>query len=197
MKDKILELLGAGLTQVQVSHAVGVDESYISQLMSDEDFVAAVQELRSKKAGDLVEHDGRIDTLEQAALTRISEAIPFMKPMDALKTFHTLNNAKRKTGLNHGVQQTPSQIAVLQLPENATVIFQLSTDNQVVSVAGRSVATLPSANVTSMLRKKQAEEQLVKLTNGAAAGAPASLPALPMVIQEASRSRRVPIEEQI
>lgn len=197
MQEKIQEMLGAGLTQSQVAHAVGVDESYISQLMTDEEFVRTVQELRSEKASAFIEHDGRIDTMEQAALARISESIPFMKPMDALKTFQTLNSAKRKTGLNHGVQQVPSQIAILNLPENASVVFQLSTDNQVVSVEGRSVATLPSSNVTAMLRKRQAEAQLVKLTNGAAAGAPATLNALPSSIQQANRARRVPIEEQI
>lgn len=197
MKDKIIELLGAGLANVQVANAVGCDESYISQLMLDESVIAQVQALRSEKASAFVQHDGNIDTLEQLALARVAETMQFLKPMEALRAFEKLNSARRKTGINHGLPQAPSQVVSISLPENAQVSFKLSTDNQVIEVEGRSVATLPSSAVGAMLRKHQAQKLLTNMASGAVTLNPKDLPAIPEVVSNANRQRKPPIEDQI
>lgn len=197
MKDKIIELLGCGLSNVQVAQTVGCDESYISQLLADETVVMQVQALRSEKASGYVQHDGNIDSLEMQALARVAETIPFMKPMEALKAFDTLNSARRKTGLNHGIPQAPSQIVTISLPANAEVSFKLSADNQVIEVEGRSVATLPSSAVSALLRKQQAQKLLEKVAAGTLVGLPRAVPMIPEVVSDANRKRKQAIEDLI
>lgn len=177
MKGKIVEMLGAGVSPVQVALACGVSESYISQLLADEDIAQQVKELRVQRASAYVEHDDALDSDEEVArkLVRRNLDTGLLKPMEALKHFQVLNAARRKSDSHGGAQVPTSTIVNLNLPPAAAVQFKLTTDKQVIEIDGRSMTAMPAQQVTKLLREKKAAEMLetslqapkIKLTTSA------------------------------
>lgn len=163
-KDRVVELLGAGVTPVQVASAVGCSESYVSQLLAVPEIEAMVRKLRSERAAEYIEHDDSVQAAEKAALGLVRRNVDngFLKPMEALKHFQVLNAARRKSDSTGGTAVPTNTIVNFTLPENAAVQFKMTTDRQVIEVDGRSMATLPAAQVAKMLREKKAAEQLLE-----------------------------------
>lgn len=161
-KDKIIELLGAGISPVQVAGACGVSESYISQLLSDEAVTAHVQALRIQRTSKYIEQDNSIEAAEKRALELVSRNLEtgFMKPGEALKHFQVLNAAKRKSE-GSAVGTTPNSTVVnLTIPAAAAVQFKMTTDKQVIEIEGRSMSTMPASAVNKMLRERKAKQVL-------------------------------------
>ena len=164
MKDKVLDLLGAGVMQVQVAQALGVDESYVSQLMADESFRNEVQLRRAARAAEHIELDGKIEDLEEMALNKVLKLLPLeTNLMKALKVFQVANAAKKKSEAAVNAQ-TPSTIVNITMPQNALVHFAMTSDKQVVEVDGRSLTTMPSHVVSQKLKERRAQSLLSDLT---------------------------------
>lgn len=158
MKERIIELLGEGVPPSVVAQSVGCDPSYVSQICEQEDVIARIQDLRAQRAAEMVGKDRDINDIEQLALNRIKTLLPMQTDlMKITKVFATMNGARKSTdiGLAQAGNQ-PSTVVSLSLPAAAEVFLRLTTDNQVVEIAGRSMVPLPSAQVASKLREKQA-----------------------------------------
>lgn len=185
MKEDILSLLGDyGLTQRQVADTLGCEESYVSQLMAQEEFRSEVMARRSAKATEYREHDCKVDGGEERALQRVLETIGVMKPMEALKAFQVLNGAKRRSAVQSGPQHV-TQIVNVELPESAMVHFRIAPESrEVIEVEGRSLATLPAGNVRQMLASRTAA-QLTALETAKEVPGAHSLPALPAALRRA------------
>lgn len=161
IRRKIIDLLGAGVPPTQVAMACGVTDSYVSQLLSQEEVSAEVTELRAKRAHQYIEHDDRLDTDEEVArrLVRRNLDNALLKPMEALAHFKVLNGARRQA--QSAVAQTPVATVVnLQLPAITHVQFRMTTEKQVIEVDGRSLATMPASTVNRLLREKKAGDSL-------------------------------------
>lgn len=164
MKDKVIEMLGAGVLQVQVATALGVEESYISQLMAEDGVRDQVAQLRAIKATEYLQHDSAIEDVEAIALERVMKLIPMeTNIIRALKVFQVANAAKKKSESSVTPQQ-PSSIVNITLPQQALVEFKMTVDKQVVEVQGRSMATMPSHVLQAKLRDKKAQELLADTT---------------------------------
>lgn len=157
-QERILELLGAGASQSQVAMAVGVEESYISQLMAQEEFRKAVQELRAEAAAKHAAVDARIDSIEDKAWRRIDNLVELeTNLMKLLKVAQAANAAKRRTQ-GVGMAQPATALTVnIALPQAAVVEFTMSTDRQVVDIGGRAMTTMPSKLVQERLKERKAE----------------------------------------
>lgn len=160
MQEKIVEMLGAGVTPVQVARAVGCEESYVSQILAVPELHGRITELRAVRAAQYIEHDDTIEEMEKRALVRLSNAIDFLRPMEALKAFQVLNSAKKKSDAASRQDVPTSTVVNINLPAAAITQFKLTSDKQVIEVDGRSMATMPAAKVAQMLREKKAGEQL-------------------------------------
>jgi hypothetical protein len=162
MEDRIVELLGAGVLPSVVAQTVGCDPSYISQLMGREEIAAKVAELRMAKTVGMVEHDGKIQDFEELALQKIGTLLPMQNDiMKVTRVFQVLNGARRSAEHNGaGAPQQPGTVVTLNLPAAAHVEFKLTTDGQVVEVAGRSMVPMPSHQVSAQLRARQAARLL-------------------------------------
>lgn len=161
MQDKIIELLGRGIPATQVAAAVGCDDSYISQLLSNESIVAKVQELRVAHYSGYVELDKKVDSAEEAALKKVISLIPYLaKPTEAVQVYKVLNAAKRRTMDAASATQTPTQTVILDLPEAARVRFTLTHDKQVIEIAGRSMTTMPAKSLAAQLEQRTAARML-------------------------------------
>lgn len=156
-QEKIVALLGVGVTPTQVALATGVSDGYISQLIARPEIAAQIAELRTAKAAEHIEHDASLDSDEELArrLVRTNLDRGFLKPMEVLRHFQVLNAARRKSDVSNLQSAPTATIVNLQLPAQAAVQFQLTVDRQVIEVSGRSMATMGAKQVATMLQEKR------------------------------------------
>jgi hypothetical protein len=160
MKDKIIELLGRGIPATQVAAAVGCDDSYISQLLSDEDIAQQVAQLRATHFSGYIEQDDRIDSAEEAALAKVSSLIPFItRPAEAVRVFSVLNAAKRRA-IEQQSTVPVAQTVTLDLPEATRVQLTVTHDKQVIEIAGKSLTTMPAKSLAAQLEQRTAARLL-------------------------------------
>lgn len=161
MKERIIEMLGQGLSATQVANAVGCDDSYISQLLADETVSAQVSALRAEAFSKYVDQDKRLDAAEAAALDKLASLATYItKPTEAARVYGILNAAKRRTVDSVNQQQAVAQTVALDLPAAARVRFTLTNDKQVIEIEGRSMTTMPARNLASQLEQRNATRML-------------------------------------
>lgn len=159
-QDKILSLLSRGLPPSAVANALGIDQSYISQLMSDDAFAA---EVATKKYGLVEKHlarDGAIDKLEDKILEKLEHALPMMhRPMEILKAFATINMAKRKATVSTpaDVLSPSTQIIALQIPQIIQQHFTTNINNQVISAGSQDLITIQSNTLMETVKVAEAK----------------------------------------
>lgn len=160
IRDRVVKLLGQNIQQSVVAAAVGVSDSYVSQLLAEEGVSEEIAKLRAEKLEEAVQQAETIDTVKKLALAKIKGQLPFAKsPLEAARVFQILDNAKRvdanPTADTAGVQTV--QI-VLPASVRGSVRIQINEQNQVIDVEGRSMAPLPSKALPALAaaRKQQA-----------------------------------------
>lgn len=159
------ELLGIGLDQSVVASAIGVSEGLISQWMGDETFAKEVADLRAATAAEAVSRDKKYNSLEDMLLDKLKEKLEsglFMtNAKEILAAIRVINSAVRRGSPAevHGKVQT--QVVKLHLPENSQFAakFVLNGQNQVIEIAGRSMATMPAKGVVEQLEKMKKAQQ--------------------------------------
>lgn len=152
-RDRAISLLGQGFSQSQVAIAIGVTDSWISQLVTEPEVHDEISRLRSGALQEKVEADKTLDDLEKRALKLVADKLPFVRsPMEATKIYATLNKANRKTAAVNPEHDKNTAVTVnITLPKAAAGIhIQLNQNNQVVEVEGQSMATLPSRALPSL-----------------------------------------------
>lgn len=156
MQDKIIELLGRGYAQTIVASAVGCDESYISQLVSQPEVRDQISALRLTHVHASVALDDGVDDLEARALDKMHQMLPFItKPMEAIRIYQIANAAKRRSSEVSSAVESKAPIVQFVLPSVMAVQFKLSSDKQVVEINGKSMSALPSARLNKQLEERR------------------------------------------
>lgn len=161
MKEKIKELLGLNLPNKTVASAVGVDESYISQLLSDEVFAGEVQELRVKTLAEHANRDKAYNALEDALLKKVDDLLPMMvRPMEVVRALQVVNNATRRAAPAELSATAQPSVVVLQLPNAIINKFVVNAQKQIVEVEGETISTMSAKGVLEKLERShiQAKE---------------------------------------
>jgi len=152
-RDQALKLLGSGHSTEVVASAIGVDPSYISQLLAEEEFRTAVTELKYKNLQKHNERDNKLDSLEDKLIERLEKSLPMMiKPSEILNAFRIINSAQRR---GHSAPESitnTTQIVQLFLPEKIVTNFVANINNQVVQAGEQQLVTMQSGTLL-----KQAE----------------------------------------
>lgn len=160
-RERVKALLSSGVSQAQAASAIGVEESYVSQLMAEDEFRREVQEGRAGLAIKHVETDKSIDEIESKAWKKVDALLPLQTDlMKVLKVAQIANAAKRKAEAAAAVNAQPATVVALNLPNVQAVQIVLSTDRQVVEVAGRPLQTLPSSSVQKLLQDRRTTKLL-------------------------------------
>ena len=150
--ERIKQLLGIGLSGEVVATTVGCDPSYISQLMSDENFKAEIIALRSASLTADSHRDSNIGKLEDRAITKLEEMLEWVtKPGDMLRFFQVLNAAKRRgvgAADNLVINQ---QIVQLQLPTAPLERLTIDGRGEVVAVGDQDLITMQPAQLVKQL----------------------------------------------
>jgi len=144
-EERALALLGDGIEPEIVAASIGVTPSYISQLMSREDFRSKVLALRYDNLAEHTTRDKKYYSLEDRLIEKLEQTYEFeTSPLKIARILQIVNGVKHRgnTAAQHEVQNT--QIVNITLPQKASSSFVVNVANQVVSVDNRSVVTLQS-----------------------------------------------------
>ena len=151
MEQRLIKLLGQGVTQLAAADACGVSAPFVSQCMAKESFKAAVTELVGKRNSQYADMDSLADNIQLAALQRLDKVIPLIhKTGDLLNVIDKMDKMKRR---NSAPAETNSAVTVtLTLP---TVILQqltVKTDaqNRVIDIGGSTLLPASSQQVERM-----------------------------------------------
>lgn len=158
--ERALTLLGQGVEATKVAAALGVTDSYISQLISDENFAARVAELRYESLQKHNARDNRYDTLEDTLLKRMEDCIPLMhKPMEILKAIAVINAAKRRGQSSPDSMVNKQTVIQLVMPTQIVNTFKVNPHGQVVEVGNQSLLTIQSGSMDNLLKEKRNENE--------------------------------------
>lgn len=174
---RILKLLGTGVTQRQAALAIGVDESYVSQLCAEEDFQLQVGAIIKKSVETAIAIDTNYNEIEEALSKKLKEMVPWMVSTDqVLRVLKFVNESKKKT--QQGIPQTPEAAngnitsVKLELPVIVKNTFVITPNKEVVGVGEQNLVTLNSASMDQLAKKfldnrqtKQLSEKVV-IDNG-------------------------------
>lgn len=160
-KNQIKELLGTGLSNEIVATAVGVDSSYIAQLLSNENFAAEVTAMRTLALTANSKRDRKIDGIEDTIITKLEELVDsgvIYKPNDVLRAFAVINNAKRR-GVSAAESITINNTVVnLQLPNRVIKEFVQNAQGEVIEVEGQTLVTMPAHTLLKNLVNRQGDK---------------------------------------
>jgi len=154
--DRALALLGAGVAPAQVAASLGVTDSYISQLVSDEHFAARVAELRFESLQKHNARDNKYDDMEDKLLERMEDCLPLMhRPMEILKAIQVINMAKRR-GQSTPESLTNKQTVIqLNIPVQILNTFRANPQGQVTEIGNQSLLTIQSGSLESLVKEKR------------------------------------------
>lgn len=157
VKDKILSMLGSGLEAGVVASAVGVTPSYISQLLSDENFALAVAEKRTQELTQAKEIDEKYDNFENKLLDKLEDLLPFFSsPKHILDALRVVNSAKRKTALNTasaGAAANKTYVTI-NVPRIIINQYKIQQNGGMTEVAGRSLQPMSSKLLLQTLKER-------------------------------------------
>lgn len=161
-ESRALALLSQGVPSSAVAATLGVTESRISQLLSQEEFAT---ELAQRKFETLQKHNERdqaLDTLEDSLIKKLESNLPLMvRPMEIVRSLQVVNNAKRRgVSAPAAIPQQQTFIA-LTLPIQVVNQFKANAQNQVIEAGDQSLLTMQSGTLFDKLKMKG-------LTNGSA-----------------------------
>lgn len=144
MRDRALELLGAGVSQEATASALGVTASYISQLMAEEEFAKQVAEMRFTQLHAHTKRDNKYDGIEDKLLDRMEQSLPLMiKPNEILRALQVVNAAKRRGSQAQELPVGQHAQVVLNMPVKLVQKFVTNIQNQVIAVEGKDLITIP------------------------------------------------------
>ena len=165
-KNRIIAMLGKGLTPSVVATAVGVSESYISQLLSDPEFSAEVAQLRMESLEAHTSRDTAYDSIEDQLLEKMKDCVTYMvKPAEILAAIKIINGAQRR-GLDPTQQAGVTgntTIINLNLPKQIVSSFATNAVGQVVEAEHltptgvtekQALITIQSDKIKSLLPTK-------------------------------------------
>lgn len=174
-EERALELLGYGAIPEQAAIGSGLSASRISQLLSQEEFAAAVAERRFQNLSKHNARDNAYDDLEDTLLEKMRDCVPLMvRPHEILKAIQVINAAKRR-GSSAPTNLTEQQTVInLTIPTQILNQFALSPQNQVVSIQGpggaeQSLLTIQSGSLLKQVKeKKNVQSELAEISRSRA-----------------------------
>lgn len=171
-EDRALTLLGSGISPVAVAASLGISESRISQLLSDEHFAARVAELRFQNLAKHNARDSAYDTIEDDLLERLRDCLPLMhRPMEILKAIQVINAAKRRGSSTPESVIEKQQIIQLQIPIQIINKFQTNLQGQVTTIETadsktQNLLTIQSGSLDALVRERRSGNGSPAITEG-------------------------------
>jgi hypothetical protein len=155
-KDQALQYLAQGIKQSAVAGALGVEESYISQLLDDEDFKNELAEAKSKLSLKDANYDEKLDRATEAALDKIDAKLPYANLQQSLQAFRVLDGAKRRR--DKGVAAVGEGVGVIVnilLPTAIVPRYLQNQAGEIVEVEGQTMVSATPKNLEDLIAKRK------------------------------------------
>lgn len=166
-ESRALKLLGDGIEPNVVAASLGISQSRISQLLSDENFAAQVAELRYKNLAKHTEQDNKYDSMEEELIDKLKDCLPLMhRPMEILKAIQVINAAKRRGASTPQAITEKQSIVQLVVPVQIINKFQTNLQGQVVSVGEQNLLTIQSGALEGLAKRKQDADEAARKAIG-------------------------------
>lgn len=156
-KGRAIELLGSGIQSSVVAQTLGVSESYISQLLADEEFLKAVVEKRYTHLQRHNSRDDAYDSIEDTLLERLRQTLPMLfDPMKILKAISVINAAKRRGSSTPESIVGQAVIVNLTMPVAVVNRYSVTKDvnNQIVEAGEQKLVTIQSGVLLERIKGK-------------------------------------------
>lgn len=154
-EQRIITLLGSGLSASVVANAVGVSESRISQLMSDKEFADEVSTLKFQSLQKHNEMDDMYDKMEKTVANRLDEMLPMItRPSELLKSAQILNQMKRRGMSSPDQMVSQTQVVQLLMPVAITQKFTTNINNQVIHAGEQTLQTIQGSTLLAAAKTK-------------------------------------------
>lgn len=166
-EEKLIELLGQNLTQVQAARALGLDESEVSRYLTNKDLALAVSEKKVATLTAATKRDANYDKLEDSLAEKLEQQLPFVQqPLVTGKLLQMVNGLKRRGATNEDTNRINNQttIVVLQLPEVTRQKFEVNNRNEVVQVGDRPMLTIDSNQLLKVATPKEKRNEQLAIT---------------------------------
>lgn len=155
------ELLGSGIAANLVAQTLGVSESYVSQLLSEDEFLKGVVALRYENLSRHNKRDQEYDALEDKALAMLKETLPMVfDPMKLSRIIQTLNSAHRRGQSAPDSITQQNTIVNLTMPTvivdrhaAAHAVITKDANNQVIEAGGQTLVTIQGNSLLERVKK--------------------------------------------
>lgn len=158
-KDQVREMLAQGVPAANVATALGISESYISQLQASEDFRADVDAARGQAAPADVAYDRKLDSIEEQFLDRIESRAAFANLQQSMQGFKLLNGARRRR--DHAVlagTKTPAVVVNITLPASILPKYMLNQQNEIVEVEGQTMVSATPKSLEAIISSRKSAQ---------------------------------------
>lgn len=162
LKERIIEMLKAGVSPTHVAEAVGCDISYVSQIKSDPETAAAIADAQLGSIEEDITHDELLASAELKALRAIEQRLGHANFGQALAAYKVLNAATRRNTKNlvNGANTTNIGVQVnLTLPATSLPNYVKNSNNEIIEVEGKAMITANVSHIDAMLQRR-ADEKL-------------------------------------
>ncbi len=150
-ETKALALLSSGITSAECARALGVTDSYISQLIGDEEFTRKLAEQRFEALRKNNARDNELDELEDTLIAKIKESSRWLvDPMKAAKLFQIVNAAKRRGSSAPASLLEKQTVIRLNMPITLVQKFTLNGQNQIITAGSQDLVTIQSHRMETL-----------------------------------------------
>jgi len=158
-ESRALELLGLGTPPVQVASALGVTESRISQLLSQEDFASAVANLRYQNLLSNTSRDSKADSLEDKILAKLETSLDMVyQPLVLAKLYQIVNAAKRRGQALVADSGGDRRVVNIDMPIKVLNQFNVNIHNQVIQAGNQDLVTIQPKTLLDRVRGNRDEK---------------------------------------
>lgn len=157
-KEHAINLLAQGIPTSQVAAAVGVSDSYISQLKADEEVQRQIAERQAAHSIADSNFDSTLERAEAMALEKIEKNLPFANMGQALAAFRILNGARRRKDELVQKDTAVSVTVNLTLPANNIPKYITNQANEIIEVEGKTMISASAKTLDQILAARSGSD---------------------------------------
>ena len=152
--EQIIEYAAKGMQQVQISRMLGVEESYVSQVVNTEE----AQERIQARAAQISEVNAKFDTeaeeAEMTALQSVKRRLPTANFQQSLQALRVLNALNKRRDTSPATRQVQGTVQTLTLPQQFVTQFVINSQSQIVEVGGRTMVSASAGQLPALAQAK-------------------------------------------
>lgn len=159
--DKLIQYAARGIPNSQIAAALGVTPGRITQLLDNPKVAGLVQDAKYKLAQEEIDNQTSLAQARTSLLNRLPDLIGATESLsEAVNALEKLNRLKEPTA-DQRRKTADATLITMELPAflRSKVSIELTSQNEIIEIEGRSMATLPTTETHALIKKRQQDEQ--------------------------------------